>query len=444
MRAANLFLLLASLLFYTWGSGSLVVLLGVSVIIDHLAASAAHRGVQAGNQALIRAAVTASVVANVGLLSWFKYAGFLARTLESISGEVGGPSFGVPEIVLPIGISFFTFQSMSYTFDVASGRLEPFKDPLRLLLYVSLFPQLIAGPIVRAGEVATEIVNRRVDVDALGTGFTRFSWGLAKKMLIADSVAPLVDAAFGAPPTTMSAWIAATAYAVQIYFDFSGYSDMAIGLGQMLGFTFPENFRRPYAAGTVTDFWRRWHITLSSWFRDYVYIPVGGSRHGSAKTMRNLILVFAITGLWHGAAWTFVLWGLWHGAALLIERSIGVTATSRHPALHVWTALVVLGGWVLFRSPDLSTAGSILKVMMIPTGGLDADVASRLTPLTTVALAVGLITSVLPTTFRPQDLLDERGVPAGALRFAVFAVALPLVGLRVLADTFTPFLYFQF
>lgn len=444
MRVANLFLLLASLLFYTWGSGSLVVLLGVSVIIDHLAASAAHRGVQAGNKNLIRAAVVASVVANVGLLSWFKYAGFLARTLESISGQVGGPSIGVPEVVLPIGISFFTFQSMSYTFDVASGRLEPFRDPLRLLLYVSLFPQLIAGPIVRAGDVATEVASRRVDIDALGAGFTRFSWGLAKKMLIADSVAPLVDVAFAAPPTTLSAWIAATAYAVQIYFDFSGYSDMAIGLGQMLGFTFPENFRRPYAAGTVTDFWRRWHITLSSWFRDYVYIPAGGSRHGTAKTMRNLVLVFAITGLWHGAAWTFVLWGLWHGAALLIERSVGVTASSKHPALHVWTALVVLGGWVLFRAPDLHVAGSILKAMFVPTGGLPVEVAARLTPLTAAALVGGLAISVMPLSFRPQDILGHRGVPAGALRFAVFALALPLIGLRVMADTFTPFLYFQF
>jgi len=180
---------------------------------------------------------------------------------------------------------------------------------------------------------------------------------------------------------------------VQIYFDFSGYSDMAIGLGMMLGFTFPENFRRPYAAQSVTDFWRRWHITLSSWFRDYVYIPAGGNRHGSRKTMRNLVLVFAITGLWHGAAWTFVVWGLWHGAALLVERSVGVTASSEHVLLRLWTIVVVLIGWVVFRAPDMSTALSMIEVLIIPTGGVPADVATRITPLTMAALAGGLAIS---------------------------------------------------
>lgn len=444
VRLANLFLLIASLLFYIWGSGALVVLLGVSVLIDHFAASTAFRGRQRNNQKMVRSTVFVSALANVGLLGWFKYAGFLGRTIDTIAEAFGMGSIAVPSVVLPIGISFFTFQSMSYTFDVANGKIQPFRDPLRLLLYVSLFPQLIAGPIVRASDIAEELRHRQVGIDRIGNGFSRFSWGLAKKVLIADSVAPLVDASFGADPSTLGAWIAALSYAVQIYFDFSGYSDMAIGLGMMLGFTFPENFRRPYAAMTVTDFWRRWHITLSSWFRDYLYIPAGGNRGGPRKTMRNLLLVFFVTGLWHGAAWTFVVWGLWHGSALLIERSFGITAETQKPLLRLWTAVIVLGGWVLFRSPDMGVATSMLRAMVLPTGGLRAEVLDAMTPLTVTALIGGLALAAMPERIRPIDLLTDPRVAGGAVRFTLYFFALPLVALRVVAATFSPFLYFQF
>ena len=444
VRLANFFLLGASLLFYVWGSGHLVLLLGVSVVIDHVAAMAAFRGRQRNNQSLVRGAVLASALTNVGLLGWFKYAGFLATTIDSMTKAIGAGSVAIPTVVLPIGISFFTFQSMSYTFDVARGRIEPFPDPLRLLLYVSLFPQLIAGPIVRASDIAEELRDRHVSLDRIGDGFARFSWGLAKKVLVADSVAPLVDASFGAEPTTLGAWIAASSYAVQIYFDFSGYSDMAIGLGRMLGFTFPENFRRPYAAATITDFWRRWHITLSSWFRDYLYIPLGGNRGGSRKTMRNLILVFLVTGMWHGAAWTFVLWGLWHGAALLIERALGVTAETDGALPRVWTAVVVLGGWVFFRSPDVSVAADILQAMVVPTGGLPVEVSDALSPLTIAALVGGLLLAAMPERLRPVDLLTDHRLVGSGTRFPVYLLALPLVALRILAETFSPFLYFQF
>jgi alginate O-acetyltransferase complex protein AlgI len=441
---ANFSLLLASLVFYAWGSGYLVVLLFVSVIINYLAADLASIARSRGRSRIVRTCVAVAVIANVGLLGWFKYAGFLGRSISSITEALGGNGFGAPEVLLPIGISFFTFQSMSYTFDVAAGRIEPIGNPLRLLLYVSLFPQLIAGPIVRVSNIQDQLVHRRVDLDAITAGFARFAWGLSKKVLIADSVAPLVDASFAAEPTTLSAWIAATGYAVQIYFDFSGYSDMAIGLGQMLGFTFPENFRRPYAAATVTDFWRRWHITLSSWFRDYVYIPAGGNRGGRAATMRNLLLVFVVTGVWHGAAWTFVLWGLWHGAALLAERAGGVRAGDTNVGLRVWTALVVLGGWILFRAPDLSTAGSFLAAAVVPSGGLPLQVADALTPLTGAALVLGLAAAAVPYQFRPVELLSERRAQAGAIRFALYGAALPLVAVRILSDVFTPFLYYQF
>ncbi len=441
---ANFFLLSASVVFYAWGSGALVLLLAVSVIIDYLAADLASIARVRNMKRTVRGCVAMSVIANIGLLGWFKYAGFLSESVSQLSEALGGSGYGVPEIVLPIGISFFTFQSMSYTFDVASGRIEPIGDPLRLLLYVSLFPQLIAGPIVRARDIREQLGARRVDMDAITAGFSRFTWGLAKKVLVADSVAPLVDAAFAAEPTTASAWIAATAYAVQIYFDFSGYSDMAIGLGQMLGFDFPENFRRPYAAATVTDFWRRWHITLSTWFRDYLYIPLGGNRRGEARTLRNLLIVFLVTGLWHGAAWTFLLWGLWHGVALLVERTAGWRTRQPSPALRVWTALVVLGGWILFRAPDFGTAAELLRSAVVPTGGLSVDVRDALTPVTAAALVGGLVVSAAPATIRPVDVLRRRQPRAEAVRWALYGVGLPLIAVRILADTFTPFLYFQF
>ncbi|MFW2384016.1 MAG: MBOAT family O-acyltransferase [Acidimicrobiales bacterium] len=444
LTAANTFLVLASLLFYWWGSQELVLLLAVSVIIDYLAADLASIARRRGRMRIVKGCVVASVVANVGLLGWFKYAGFLAETMNNIAARAGGGSIVVPSVVLPIGISFFTFQSMSYTFDVAAGRIEPIGDPLRLLLYVSLFPQLIAGPIVRARDIQFELASRTVGMQQLTDGFSRFAWGLAKKMLIADAVAPLVDAAYAAEPTMASAWIAAVGFAVQIYFDFSGYSDMAIGLGQMLGFTFPENFNRPYAASTVTDFWRRWHITLSTWFRDYFYIPLGGNRGSKAATYRNLILVFLVTGIWHGAAWTFVIWGLWHGAALLIERRAGIAAQHTHPLLRAWTVLVVLGGWVLFKSPDLATAGSLFAASVTPSLDVPSTVADAFTPLAATALVGGAVISVLPGRFRPADLLSVRSRQGEAVRWALYGAALPLVAVRVLSDAYTPFLYFQF
>jgi alginate O-acetyltransferase complex protein AlgI len=444
VRVANTVLLGASLAFYTWGSGALVVLLAVSVAVDWIAGALADRGYRTGDDAIRRLAVLVSVIGNVGLLGWFKYAGFVSEMINDLSKAMGGGTTRLIEVALPIGISFFTFQSMSYTFDVAAGRARAFRSPLTLLLYVSLFPQLIAGPIVRVTDVQNEIGHRRVGSEDLAAGFERFAWGLAKKVLVADSVAPLSDAAFAADPTTASAWIAAGAYAVQIYFDFSGYSDMAIGLGRMVGFTFPENFRRPYSAATVTDFWRRWHITLSSWFRDYIYIPLGGSRAGVRRTYRNLIMVFVITGLWHGAAWTFLIWGIWHGAALLIERRLGVEAGSRGIALRVWTALVVLSGWIWFRAEGAGDAIDLLRAAVVPSGGLPAAVAAAMTPVTVSALVLGLAAAAMPSRISPREWLSSLTVAAVAVRATGFALLLPLVAMRIVGDTFSPFLYFRF
>lgn len=440
VRAANTVLTLASLLFYIWGSGELVLLLALSVAVDYIAAGIAHRGRVNGSTAFRRAGVILSVGANVSLLAWFKYAGFVSQTLV----DLGWESLSVPAVVLPIGISFFTFQSMSYTLDVAAGRLQPFASPFQLLLYVSLFPQLIAGPIVRARDVATQVDHRTVDLYNLTNGFERFAWGLGKKVLVADSVAPLVDAAFASEPTMIAAWIAGLGYAVQIYFDFSGYSDMAIGLGMMLGFVFPENFRRPYASSTVTDFWRRWHITLSSWFRDYLYIPLGGNRRGRSRTYFNLMCVFFITGLWHGAALTFVAWGLWHGAALMFERSIGVTADTKHWLLRPWTALVVVLGWILFRAETFGMAATLIRAAATPSLDVPASLSAAMTPVTIGALLFGLAASAAPAEFQPRQMLQSSTPRGLALRLSLYGVCLPLIGVLIVSDTFSPFLYFQF
>ena len=442
--AANALLVGASLLFYIWGSGALVALIGVSVAIDHIAARIAAWGLATDRVGRVRVGLAISIIGNVGLLGWYKYAGFLGQAISDVSEALGAGSTTVPEVALPIGISFFTFQSMSYTFDVAAGRRAAFRSPLELLLYVSLFPQLIAGPIVRVSDIGDRLRRRTVGMVDLADGFARFAWGLAKKVIIADSVAPLVDAAFDADPTTASALIAAVGFAVQIYFDFSGYSDMAIGIGRMLGFVFPENFLRPYEASTVTDFWRRWHVTLSSWFRDYVYIPLGGSRHGIAQTYRNLILVFLLTGLWHGAAFTFVVWGAWHGAALLVERHWGLSATSSSVGLRVWTMAVVLSGWVLFRAPDLRTAGHILRAAIVPTMGLPGTVSAAITPLSAAALIVGALLSILPRRIDFTSLLLRPGATATSVRFALYGVLLPIAAIRIVGDSFSPFLYFRF
>ena len=291
-RLRNAVLLLISLVFYTWGSGAIVGVLFVSVIVDYALGFVAAAGARDDDQGLRRLAITLSVVVNLSLLAWFKYAGWLIEN----AADAGLYSGAAPDIVLPIGISFFTFQSMSYTIDVARGRCGHLVNPLDFALYVTLFPQLVAGPIVRYHEIEPEIRRRDHTTHNLGEGAVRFGHGLVKKLVIADTVGVVADAAFGADTLTMgAAWVGALAYTMQIYFDFSGYSDMAIGLGKMFGFTIPENFARPYSAVSITDFWRRWHITLSNWFRDYLYIPLGGSRGRPVTVYRNLMVVFLLT-----------------------------------------------------------------------------------------------------------------------------------------------------
>lgn len=442
----NTVLLASSLFFYTWGGGPFVAWLLLSIAGNWLLGMFAARAVLGRDPTRTRAAVTLSVVLNVALLGWFKYANFLVDQLHAL-----GAGFTWTEVLLPIGISFFTFQSMSYVIDIARGHASALRNPLDFALYVALFPQLIAGPIVRYREIAEQIRERTVASEDLTTGALRFALGLCKKVLIADSVAPLADAVFGsgADVGVVDAWVGTFAYGVQIYFDFSGYSDMAIGMGRMFGFRIPENFRRPYAAVSVTDFWRRWHITLSSWFKDYLYLPLGGSRVSTAKTYRNLVVVFLLTGAWHGANWTFVAWGLFHGALLILERLTGWREAPEPGRLPVgrraYTFVAVMLGWVVFRADSLGDAGSIYGALVGLSGAPAAGVVAEVTWQPLLALLVGMTSPFLSGARALGVTLDEgESLGVSALRYGVAVVALPIALLFVASATFSPFLYFRF
>jgi alginate O-acetyltransferase complex protein AlgI len=447
-RLRNAWLLLSSLVFYTWGGGALVSLLIISTAVDYLMGWVVWSGLSSGNRTLIRLGVVGSVVVNLGMLSYFKYASFFVEQINSLGfGNIAWDS-----VVLPIGISFFTFQSMSYTIDVSRGRVEHLRNPIDFALYVTLFPQLVAGPIVRFHEISDQLRGRIVNIESFALGAARFSHGLAKKVLIADSVAPIADAAFRADAAGLgpaAAWLGIAAYTIQIYFDFSGYSDMAIGLGSMFGFTFPENFRRPYSAVSITDFWRRWHITLSNWFRDYLYIPLGGSRRSPGRTMANLWIVFLLVGVWHGANWTFLLWGIYHGAWLVAERLTGQRpvgdGASLVPLRRAITLLAVMVGWVMFRSPTAGDAFSYLGAMF-SAGGVTAEaITNALDTRALIAMALGAASVLLPGNIVGGLLVTGwRGVRGTTLRIAEVAVALPYVMIIVASGSFSPFLYYQF
>jgi alginate O-acetyltransferase complex protein AlgI len=452
-RARNLVLLVASLAFYAYDSGALIVLLLVSTVVDFVAGLIVARGRSRGETRLIRLGVTLSVLVNIGLLGYFKYANFVVDQFNAVGSALGWGDIAWQSVVLPIGISFYTFQTMSYTIDVARGRAEPIGNLLDFALFVSLFPQLIAGPIVRFHEISDEIRGRRSTLDDFSEGVVRFAHGLAKKVIVADAAGLVVEEVFRLQPgelTTAAAWLGVSAYTLQIYFDFSGYSDMAIGLGRMFGFHFPENFRRPYSALSITDFWRRWHITLSNWFRDYLYIPLGGSRTTTAGTYRNLTIVFFLVGLWHGASWTFVIWGIYHGVLLVAERitgqrPVGDDAPNSWPR-RLYTLFAVMVGWVFFRSTSLDQAVSILEAMLtFQSGPLPASVAVVLTTRVQLTMILASLVILLPRDFVGGIVIPHAsGRLAVAGRMGLMLVGLPYAVALVATGTFSPFLYYQF
>lgn len=419
----NTGLFAASIFFYAWGERDYVLVLLGSLAVNYAYARVIERSARP------KLWLVGAVLTNLALLGWLKYAGFIATAI------------GVkpPRTHLPIGVSFFTFQAISYVVDVYRKDVPSERSFLRFGLYVFLFPHLIAGPIVRYADLAESLAKRDHTVAQFAEGVRRFTMGLAKKILLADTFAVVADQVFRIPSASLApsaAWTGMLCYSLQIYFDFSGYSDMAIGLGKMFGFEFAENFRHPYAATSVTDFWRRWHISLSSWFRDYVYIPLGGSRNGPLATYRNLLIVFLLCGLWHGANWTFVVWGLWHGLFLIAERLLPI---ARLPSIvtRLITLLAVILGWVFFRAQTLEQAGGIFAALCGFTNGtyIAADV---LTNAGLVALAVGV-----PGCLPLAEWLKTRGLSAPVL-VAGQAVLLVLAAAAIAGNTYSAFIYFRF
>lgn len=364
--ARNYVLLAFSILFYAWGEPKfLFVMLGI-VLIDYLAGVALYviRKKSEDKVVLEKIILLITIVSNLGVLCYYKYAGFLVENWIKLTDM----KLKVPEIILPIGISFFTFQALSYVIDVYRREVQVQKNPFLVLLYVSLFPQLVAGPIVRYQTVENEMLTRKITINDVATGLERFIIGFAKKLIIANSMATITDEIYaGSVRSSELCWFAAITYMLQIYYDFSAYSDMAIGLGRIFGFHFEENFNYPYISKSITEFWRRWHISLSTWFRDYVYIPLGGNRKGNARLILNMFIVWMLTGFWHGASWNFILWGIYYFVFLAIEKLFLKRVLERIPNVfgHIYTIMIVLGGWVLFRAETLAECKVFLKNMAI-------------------------------------------------------------------------------
>ena len=444
-----------SLLFYVWGEGVFVLVLLLSVLINFFAGSAIGHAAPEHR----RLWLTLGVCANLALLVYFKYFGFLM--LEVIGCQGLDPE-QVPH--LPLGISFFTFQSLSYLIDVYRGEAKPARSLRDLALYILMFPQLVAGPIVRYASVARQLRRRVIHASYVRHGLLFFSVGLAQKVLLADNMAGVADKVFALPADQLGtglAWAGALAYMQQIYFDFAGYSNMAIGLGLIMGFKFPHNFDYPYISQSITEFWRRWHMSLSSWFRDYLYIPLGGNRHGPLTTYRNLFVVFALCGLWHGASWTFLAWGLYHGTLLVLERlGLGrVLAWLPRAARHLYALLAVLVGWVLFRAESFDQARLFLGRML----GLAASPSAQAPALAEIMThqqwlfgALGLLAATPLLRRLSARLLTDRTLAAGrrrGFRTGARAVALDasfilgtlfLCSLYVASGTYSPFIYFRF
>jgi alginate O-acetyltransferase complex protein AlgI len=441
----NWLILAGSIVFYTLGAGSTVLVLLVSIWANQYLAVRIARAPPGSGSMLLAIGVAVNLLG----LGYYKYGSFLWQSVGDVFATAGlAPLPAAPAIPLPIGISFFTFQAISYLVDVYRREVPPAAGYGEFAVYHSLFPQLVAGPIVRYREIRSEMRQRRIDSQALTEGAYRFCLGLGKKMVIADNLGAVANAMFALPVGELGAahaWLGILCYSLQIYFDFSGYSDMAIGLGRLLGFHFPENFDQPYRSASVTEFWRRWHMTLSRWFRDYVYIPLGGNRRGKRRTFVNLWIVFFLCGLWHGAGFTFIVWGLYHGSLLVLERLANTHLGLRPKGVAgiLATFVLVTIGWVFFRATSLAAAGDYLSAMFLIAPAAESHpLTADLTPDTLAFLGLGLVFAFAPFERLFRLRFDHVGLLATQLGLSSVSLVYSLTLLA--ANSFNPFIYFRF
>lgn len=437
----NPVLLLASLLFYAWGEPIYLFLMMFSILFNYISGLDIARNL--GNKRAARKSLIFNVVVNLCVLGFFKYEGFVLNSLNAVLPV----EIPFQEVALPVGISFYTFQILSYIIDVYRGNVPVQKNLMDFALYVTMFPQLIAGPIVKYAEIDEQLHVREENWGRFGEGVMYFIRGLAKKVLLANTVGMIYTNVSGMAPEDVSvvtAWLGCLAYTFQIYFDFSGYSDMAVGLGKMFGFEFPWNFNYPYIAQSVTEFWRRWHISLSSWFREYVYIPLGGNRVPVTKHIRNLLVVWLLTGLWHGAAWNFVAWGLYYGVILIFEKYFFHRVLEKLPEVlrHIYSLVLVMVGWVLFFSPSFAGALEYLKLMFGAGGHGFMDGEALYLLISNLGLWVIAIVSSTPLVYGVYERYVGRRKPVADV--VIYAGMFLLCVAYLVTETYNPFLYFRF
>jgi len=446
----NFVLIIASLFFYAWGETFYIAIMIISIIVNYTGGLLIEK-YRGKNHAKILIIVIIGI--NLSILMWFKYINFFLDNFNEVLSCLKMSKISLDPVHLPIGISFFTFQALSYIIDVYQGKMEGQRKLTHIALYISLFPQLIAGPIVRYTDIASEIAKRSISLDDFLYGVRRFIIGFAKKMIIANSMGELADQIMGLSYgnyTALLAWIGAIAYTLQIYYDFSGYSDMAIGLGRMLGFHFPENFKFPYISRSIREFWTRWHITLSSWFKDYLYIPAGGNRISPARTYMNLLLVFFLCGLWHGASWNFIIWGFFHGIFIVIEQKGVSKLLSRlwRPLQHFYVLMIVILAWVFFRLENFSDALAYIKTMFgFSTGAIAKFHLSHYLGVEKIIILVAGIILSIPVADMLKKYANQRVITQWifAIGDAFIMMMFFLFSLMLMAsETYNPFIYFRF
>lgn len=444
-KLKNVVILISSLIFYAWGEPVYIVLMIFSIVYNYIAGIEIDYHREEGRDGRVKFVFLMSVVVNLLILGFFKYYGFVIDNLNHIL------PIEIPNraLALPIGISFYTFQTLSYVIDVYWGNVKVQKNLIYFGTYISMFPQLIAGPIVRYADVEEQLSGRRVSLAKIGSGAAWFLRGLGKKVLLANNIGMAYDAIAALPGdevSVLAAWIGCAAYTFQIYFDFSGYSDMAIGLGRMFGFDFMKNFDYPYTSTSITEFWRRWHISLGSWFREYVYIPLGGNRVSTPKHIRNLFVVWMLTGLWHGAAWNFIFWGVYYGVLLMVEKYLLMDILERLPGIirHIYTMLLVMIGWVFFFSPSMGGAvGYIGRMFGIGAAGLVNPTAVYYL-YNYILLFLVLIICSVPYTYKKFSGFMQRRRSRLGVAIAAYVAIFVLSAAYLVNATYNPFLYFRF